>query len=115
MQDLLIATFKGQSITVRELTVKQVREVFERLDKDPVCFIDDLLDQPVPGLIVVESTGIKLEELEESKPPELIPLCSEVLRANPSCASMIKRRVEAAKKMENLFLSVKSSTAPSAP
>ena len=114
MQDSLTATFKGQPVTVRELTVKQVREVFDRLDKDPVLFIDDLLDQPVPVLIVVESTGLKIDELEEAKPSELIPLCSEVLRANPSCASMIRRRIEAAKKMEGLLLSVQNLTGLSA-
>lgn len=114
MQDSLTTTFKGQSVTVQELTVKQVREAFERLDKEPVLFIDDLLDQPVPGLIVVESTGLKIEELEDAKPSELIPLCSEVLRVNPTCASMIQRRIEAARKMEGLLLSVKNLTGQSA-
>lgn len=114
MQDIKTTTFKGQTITVRELTVKQVREVFDRLDKESMLFIDDLLDQPVPALIVVESTGITLEQLEESKPSEVIPLCKEVIAINPSCASMIRRRVEAVTKMENIFLSAKNLTAQSA-
>lgn len=114
MQDIKTTTFKGETVTVRELTVKQVREVFDRLDKESTLFIDDLLDQPVPALIVVESTGITLEMLEESKPSEVVPLCKEVIEVNPSCASMIQRRVEAATKLQNIFLSAKSLTGQSA-
>jgi hypothetical protein len=114
MQDSTTTTFKEQTVTVKELTVKQVREVFNRLDKDSVLFIDDLLDQPVPALLIVESTGIPLEELEESRPSELIPLCSEVITVNPTCASMIRRRVEAANRLEKLLLSAKGLTGLSA-
>lgn len=114
MQDIKTTTFKGETVTVRELTVKQVREVFDRLDKESTLFIDDLLDQPVPALIVVESTGITLEALEESMPSEVIPLCKEVIEVNPSCASMIRRRVEAATRLQNIFLSAKNLTEQSA-
>ena len=114
MQDMRATTFKGKDITVKELTVKQVREVFERLDKESVLFIDDLIDQPVPAILVVEATGIPLAELEDSKPSDLIALCSEVLNVNPTSASMIRRRIEAASELKRIFLSVKSSTELSA-
>ena len=114
MQDIKTTTFKGETVTVHELTVKQVREIFDRLDKESTLFIDDLLDQPVPALIVVESTGIKLETLEESKPSEVLPLCKEVIEVNPSCASMIRRRIEAATRLQNIFLSAKNLTGQSA-
>ncbi len=114
MQDSITTTFQGQSITVQELTVKQVRELFERLKKEKSLFIDDLLDQPVPALAVSESTGIPLDRLEEAKPSELVQLCEEVMSINPSLASMIKRRIEAADRLEQVILSAEKLTAPSA-
>ena len=114
MQDTISATFKGSPATVKELTVKQVREIFERLDKDRHLFIDDLLDQPVPALAVSESTGIPLDQLEDAKPSEVIALCMEVVRVNPSSASMIRRRIEAAERLEKIILSERNSTGPSA-
>lgn len=113
MQDSTTTTFKGKTVTVQELTVKQVRELFERLKKEDPFFIDDLLDQPVPALAVSESTGIQLDQLEEATPSELMPLCKEVMEVNPSLASMIKRRIEAADNLEKAILSAKSLTAPS--
>lgn len=115
MQDSITTTFQGQSITVQELTVKQVREVFEKLRNEPSLFIDDLLDQPVPALAVSESTGIPLDQLEEAKPSDLVDLCGQVVKVNPSLASMISRRIEAADRLEQVILSAKTLTAPSAP
>jgi len=114
MQDSKATTFQGLAITVQELTVKQVRETFEQLRHEGQLFIDDLLDQPVPARIVTESTGIQLEQLEDAKPSELVALCEEVLKVNPSLASMIKRRIEAAERLENIILSGKSLTEQSA-
>ena len=84
MQDSTTTTFQGNPVTVRELTVKQVREAFERLKNEEQPFIDDLLDQPVPALLVTESTGVTLEQLEAAKPSELIALCEAVVKVNPS-------------------------------
>ena len=114
MQDLSTSTFRGENITIKELTVKQVRETFERLSHESELFIDDLLDQPVPAIIVCECTGLSTEQLEEGKPSELISLCREVLSVNPSLASMIKRRVEAATQLEQIIRSAKNLTVQSA-
>jgi hypothetical protein len=114
MQDTISAIFKGDPVTVKELTVKQVREIFERLEKDSHLFIDDLLDQPVPAMAVTESTGIPLDQLEDAKPSEVIALCMEVVRVNPSLASMIRRRIEAAERLEKIILSERNSTGLSA-
>jgi hypothetical protein len=115
MQDSITTTFQSQTITVKELTVKQVRELFERLKNEQSLFIDDLLDHPIPSLAISESTGIPLEQLDEAKPSELVSLCEQVVKANPSLASMISRRIEAAERLEQVILSAKSLTAPSAP
>lgn len=115
MQDSITTTFQGQTITVKELTVKQVRELFERLKKEQSMFIDDLLDHPVPALAVSESTDIPIDQLEEARPSDLIELCETVVKVNPSLASMIRRRIEAANRLEQVILSANSLTAPSAP
>ena len=110
MQDMITTTFQNKTITVKELTVKQVREVFEQLTHEGQLFIDDLLDQPVPAKVVTEATGIPLEDLEEARPSELIALCGEVVKVNPTLASMIQRRIEAAGRLEKIILSAPNST-----
>jgi hypothetical protein len=110
MQDTRRAVFRGDTVTVKELTVKQVREIFERLNHESSLFMDDLLDQPVPALVVAESTGLQIEQLEEGLPSELIKLCEEVVAVNPSLASMIKRRIGAYERLEKIILSDKNST-----
>lgn len=95
MQETVTTTFKGKELKIMELTVKQVRETFKRITEEEITFIDDLLDKKVPTLIVLECTGLTMEELEESKPSELTFLFDKVAEANPSLASMIQRRVEA--------------------
>lgn len=114
MQDSITHTFRGQTITVNELTVKQVREIFERIRKDPDQLIDDLVDQPVPVLAVCTSSGIGLDQLEDALPSELVKLFEKVAEVNPSLASMIRRRIEAANKLEAAICSAKSLIEPSA-
>ena len=114
MQDSITTTFQDKTITIKELTVRQVREVFEQLTHEGQLFIDDLLDQPVPAKVVTEATGITLEELEGARPSELITLCGEVVKVNPTLASMIQRRIEAADRLEKIILSAPSSTGQSA-
>lgn len=115
MQDSIITTFQSHPVTVKELTVKQVREIFERLKNEQSMFIDDLLDQPVPALAISESAGISIEQLEECKPSDLAELCEAVVKVNPFLASMIRRRIEAADRLEQVILSANSLTVPSAP
>ena len=88
MQDSTMVTFQGKELTVKEMTVRQVREVFERLkNEEQQLFIDELLDQPVPAMLITESTGVPLEQLESAKPSELLPLCEAVIKVNPSSAT----------------------------
>lgn len=97
--------FKGQSVTVRELTVKEVKEIFEGLEANDHLFIDDLLDQPIPALIVARSTGLTLDQIEDATPSESIPLCRMVAEANPACVSLIGRRIAAAERLEKIMIS----------
>lgn len=95
MQDLTTIEFKGETVTVTELTVKQVRQTFERVSKEDIPFIDDLVNRKVPALIVTECTGLTVDQLEDAKPSELDVLFDKVAEINPSLASMIQRRIEA--------------------
>ena len=99
MKDSSVITFNDKKITVEELTVKQVRETLSSIDKADPQLIDELMDCPVPALVITEATGITYAEMEECKPSELKQLVDEVVSVNPSFASMIKRRVEAYEKM----------------
>lgn len=105
MQNTPSIIFKGQNVEVRELTVKEVREIFEALDNNVQLFIDDLLDQPIPALIVTRSTGLELDQIEEATPAENIALCQKVAESNPACVSLIKRRIAAAERLEQIMLS----------
>ncbi len=98
-------TFKlaGKEITIKELNVKQIKDILSQVDKDEPQFLDDLINEPVPALIIQESSGIPVEEMEKMFPSELIELAGEVKKVNPLLASMIARRVEAFEKMGNLL------------
>lgn len=102
MQDMKTTTFNGKEITVKELTVKQVRQVFSRINEEELLFFDDLMDQPVPALIIAEATGIPAENLEDHKPSDLTALAKEVESVNPTVASLIKRRLAAFEKLQTL-------------
>lgn len=109
MQDMKKTTFNGKEIVILELTVKQVREVFFRIEKEDPLFVDDLLDQPVPALVIIKATGIPLEELEESKPSELAALAKEVESVNPSVASLVRRRLAVFERMQAMTLDQSST------
>lgn len=85
MQDNVSATFNGDAVTVHELTVRQVRGVFNRLDSEDYQFIDELLYQPIPASIVMESTGLTLVQLEDATPSDLTRLYQITMKMNPFC------------------------------
>ena len=95
MQEIETITFNGKIVEVKELTVKQVRDVFLGIDKAEPQFIDELLNEPIPAMIITECTGVSVDEMEKQKPSELKPLVEAVKAVNPTLASMILRRVEA--------------------
>ena len=104
MRDAKEITFDGDQITICELTVKQVRSVFSRMENTDPVFLDDLLDQPVPALIIAEATGIQVEKLDNYKPSILEKLAKEVEAVNPFVASLIKRRLAMYEKMKSMTL-----------
>ena len=95
MKDSNTISFNGKEVTVEELTVKQVRETLSKIDKADPQLIDELMDCPVPALVITEATSITYAEMEKCKPSELKDLVEEVVLVNPSFAAMISRRVAA--------------------
>ncbi len=117
MQNVKTTKFDGNKITVKELTVRQVRDCFAMISdqKEEYFFLDDLLNQPVPVVVIEASTGISIETLSRFEPSKLISLAKEVAVVNPSLASLIKRRLAALETMQQQKKSLQTPlTGPSA-
>lgn len=114
MQDMKTITFDDKEINIQELTVRQVRAVFSRIEKEDPLFVDDLLDQPVPALVIAEATGIPVEKLDEYKPSALTELAKEVESVNPSVAGLIKRRLAMYEKIQDMTLNRSLTGQPAA-
>ena len=102
MQNTDTVTFDGKEITITELSVKQIRQMFDQLDKQEPQLFDDLINEPVPTLAITISTGITLDKLEEHRPSEVAALAKEVIAVNPFLAAMITRRVAAFEKIAEM-------------
>ena len=86
----------GRKITIRELTVSEVRSVLNEIEQSEESnLVDELLDGYIPAAAIAKSTGISLEELEKCGPSILGTLASEVGASNSFFENLIKRRVEA--------------------
>lgn len=107
-------TFNGTEITVKELTVKQVRAVFSQIEKEDALFLDDILDQEVPALVIAEATGVSIKDMEGHKPSVLVALAQEVASVNPSVASLIKKRLAVYEKMQAITLNQSLTGQPAA-
>ncbi len=85
--------FNGEELTVRELTVSQVKQVVEALEDFHPSFIDVVMDRAVPAMAVCKSAGLELDNLENSDIAlsELENLYDEVLSVNPILAAMMER------------------------
>ena len=80
----------------KELTVRQVREIIDTLEKqENVHTVDMLFSDEIPALAVSMSTGKSLEELQgDITPSELAAIIEEVKEAKPFFVKMIQRLSE---------------------
>lgn len=104
MQEQRPIEWKGKHITINEITVKQIREVMSEVasssnEDETILSLNDLLEDHIPAQIIIKCTPIKLEELDECKPSELIELAGWVKSVNPTLASMIRKKIEAYEKI----------------
>lgn len=106
MRKLSEINIAGKTVIVRELTVTQVEKQFGNLaeqsepttldwlfadDYMPEALLDEIIDQPVAGLLT-----------DEVSPSELEPLYKEAQRINPFLAKALKQMRRIATLMEGL-------------
>lgn len=102
-----------ENVEAKELTVGQIREILEKLEKGGTTHYGDLLfeGEEIPILAVSLSTGLSIDELEgDMTPSRLKEIIEEVRQANPFFAGMMKRLA----KIGEGALAAKNSTGPSA-
>ncbi|SHO52841.1 hypothetical protein [Desulfopila aestuarii] len=107
----------GRDITVKTLTVSDVRELMEQIGKDgekvkswfDLDIVDRMFDDEVPVVAVARATGLSVAEVGGNyDPQEVRNLIDEVRAQNPFFVAMMERVVSAGKGG-----SAKASLAPS--
>lgn len=96
----------GRDITVRTLTVSEVRELMEQIHKDgekvkswfDLDIVDRMFDDEVPVVAVAKATGLSVAEVGGNyDPQEVRGLIDEVRAQNPFFVAMMERVVYAGK------------------
>ncbi len=80
-----------REITVKELTVAQVRSILSELETGTELAVLDLLFTDVPTIALLASTELSENDLAEYSPSELEPLIDAFREANPFFVKMMKR------------------------
>lgn len=84
--------FNGREVTVRELTVFEVRSFMQGMNDYEAHILDSLMDYSIPVSVVLTSTGLDEQDLIEGiTPSELVPLYDTVLEVNSFLAGMAGR------------------------
>ena len=92
-------TIGGRQITVRPLTMRQIRDVLDALKDDGkgekrAHIIDVVFNDEVPAVAVSSATGLSLAELEgEFGQQEIRELLDKVRAVNPFFVGMMERLV----------------------
>ncbi len=90
-----------RDITVKELSVSQVRELMDSLEeKRDISTIDMLFPDGLPAEAIAASTGISVKKLEEEfTPSEIKQIIEAVENLNPFFANMMKRMISAGREI----------------
>jgi hypothetical protein len=102
----------GRELTVKELTIGQIRERLEHWQSGaPMSVIDMLFPERLPSDVVAAAVGVSVGELDELdlSPSEMAALLDAVEQTNPTFASLVERLAKAGRAQAGL------STGPSAP
>ena len=91
MRKSKIVRLGDREITVKELTVAQVRSIISELESNYELAILDLMFTDVPSLALQMSTGLSDSELDDYSPSELTPLIEAFREANPFFVQMMNR------------------------
>ena len=88
----------GRDVTVKELTIGQIREHLERWQSaTPVSTIDLLFPDRLPSDVAAAAAGMTAAELDalDLAPSEMEALLAAVEKVNPTFASLVDRLAKA--------------------
>ena len=106
---------KGQAVTVRQLTVREVNEYLEG-KAEPPTMAELLLNRPLPEKAVRLATGLTSEELNgDVLPSELVALWDEVEEVNPFLADLSRRLMTAGRELVEAARSSAEGSSAAAP
>lgn len=96
MREANITKFNGKEITVRELNVREIREVLSSFDDARMPhMVEILFERPIPLLGVTLATGLDQEVLGgDVQPSEIAELLEVVRKLNPFLMGVLDRIVE---------------------
>lgn len=116
MQLVKTITFAGKEVPVKQLTVKQVRELLVNGDTatDDEQLLEDLFPHLLPFGAVAVSTGMTAADLlkDEITQTDLDQLVEAVMQQNPSFARLIQRRTQ---RLDQLGQSINTLTRSGSP
>lgn len=95
--------FRGQELTVKELTVSQVLGLVRASDDEEPISIDLLLATPSAALVMAAATGLDQDALGQAAPSELEELLQAVKTVNPHWAGMVVKLMAAAERIRQLL------------
>ncbi|MBU1418333.1 MAG: hypothetical protein KKI15_07590 [Proteobacteria bacterium] len=105
MQAAKVIKLGDKEVTIRELTVAQVKQIMAEINTKEYSghILDALLDRAFPANALFLAIGIKEEDFDLDVPPSVLDgLYDAVIELNPSCAAMMERLVQAgSKRMES--------------
>ncbi|CCK81198.1 hypothetical protein [Desulfobacula toluolica] len=109
MQRTKTITIGERDITIKELSVAQIRDMMDEMEKEKITTIDLLFPDSLPPVAIAGSTGISVKKLEEDfSPSELKQVIDGVENLNPFFANMMSRMA----KIGEAVLKEKASTPP---
>lgn len=79
-----------REVVVSELTVAQVRQLLEEMERPGEVHVLDMMFKDAPAQALTMSTGLSFEDLEQYAPSELEPLKEAFLETNPFFVKLIE-------------------------
>ncbi len=96
MRKLKQIEFNGKELTVKELTVTEITKLMDGLNNFEPHILDIVMDQPIQATAFFLSTGLTMDNLDDSIcPSDLIPVYEKVIEVNPTYAATIERLKQA--------------------
>ena len=93
-------TINDREFIVRKFTVRDIREIEERLTKgEAFTIIDAMFPEGLPSAVLFKSLQVGIDDLDELLPEDIKQLMEAVAELNPTYADSLIKRVSAAKEI----------------